>query len=497
MIGPSVALYDYLDAQVAVVVSVSWGGRTWRVSQHALTGDVDIDVGLVEVPDLTDEISLAAGGDLGTSVSAGLVLPAVSVAEHIAAGLDLMDLVAEVAWVWHRSGTLLHPWSAREVRAQGHAVEPVWGDPAQPAGFLAFTIEDSPYRTPRPLCSWRWAVTEDTWPDSPEIGERYPLPLGSPDAGAAGGGPPAPVIQQSGVPENTVALVSVGWCRASKVTVIDSAGGSDTLDIAYVADGLGQYCAIVTLTGSALDVSDGTTYTTAWDQGPALAPMGGTGPLHLAAYLLALGGADIDLPEWVRLAALLRLTMGGYVDDPESQAWEVARDLLTGMPVTMRRSRDGWAPVLLDPHLAASTVAETWHADGPWRRVSSWSAVGDGPVGRVEVNSETTELRAGAGQAYDAPLPHAWIRHLPRLSEDAQRVVWSWDPSTDWRVLSWAARIGALGWEASAWQVPPQWARQSAGTWVYLEADGRHALIQRRTLSGGVWDYTLVRPRGR
>lgn len=500
MLGPTTGQTDYRDVQVAVVVSVSWLGRTWRLGTHALSGPaIEVVPGLVEVPDISDEISLEPGGDIGVSVPVAFVLPAVDVGALVAGGADLHDLTLEVAWVWHRDGALVHDWAARDVRASGYAIEAVHGDPALPAGYIACTVEDSPYRTERPLARWSWAVSDDTWPDSPEIGARYPLVLGRPAPNGEEGGPPAPVLTQIGAgPNNDAVLVSIGWCRAQRVTLVDSDGASEAFDITYTQDKLGQLCAIVSV-GSAgtIDTSNGITYTSAWTEGPALAPYGRSGPMDLAAWLLSIGGANIDLPVWLSMATRMKLEMGGYLDDPESRAWEVARDLLTGLPVTMRRARDGWAPVMLDPHMARSAASESWPAGGPWRRVSAWAGVGESRIGRVEVEATPGVVTVGAGRAYDAALPHAWVRHLADLQEASPQASWSWLAATRCRQASWAARIGAMGWEASAWQAPPEWGRRLAGQWVYLPDEGRYAIVQRRTLVDGVWDYTLARPRGR
>jgi len=491
---------DVLDAQVAAVVSLSWAGRVWRLSTRELTGeDVHALPGLLEAPDIDEEISVQPGGDVGVSVPIAVVLPAVSVASYLAAGHDLATATAEIALVWHRGDVLLHSWAARQIVADGDLTDPQHGDPTLPAGWLGATVEDSPYRVAQPIVRRTWEVSASTWPSAPEHGARYPLVLGAPDPEAAGEGPPAPVVEAA-AGSNSLAVVSVGWCAASAVTLIDSAGTTAALDVSYQVDGLGQTVAVVTLTGSGLDLSAGATYTTAWAAGPALAPMGGSGPVHLAAYLLALGGADLDLPEWARVAELVGLEAGGYVDDPDSEAWEVARDLLSALPVSTRRARDGWAPVLLDPAVAGGQAVGTWREGGPWRRSSAWAGTGDSRITRIEVASDAGVLTAGPGTPRDAGLPHVWARALPRQQDGSADPAWNWSATLDFRALAWLARIGALGWEASAWQAPAQWGTARPGEWLRLvEDDGtdRHALVIRRSLSGGVWDYTLIRPAGR
>ena len=62
MIGPTSPQTDYLDAQVAVVASVTWAGRTWRLSDRELSGvGMAADPGLLEAPDVSAEISLSPG----------------------------------------------------------------------------------------------------------------------------------------------------------------------------------------------------------------------------------------------------------------------------------------------------------------------------------------------------------------------------------------------------------------------------------------------------
>ena len=502
MLPPSRQRADYADTEVAVVVSVAWAGRRWYLSDRVLTdGKWSAEPGLVEVPELSDEISLEPGGDAGVTVPIALCLPAERVQDYLDRGYDFADIGLEVAWVWHRDGQLVHAWGAREVRAEGYAIEAVHDDPEQPAGYLSCTLEDSPYRTARPVVPWSWYVGPETWIDAPEdVSDRYPLVLGRPDPEAVGGGPPAPVVDVSthaGVSTNKLLIVSVGWCATRLVRVLDNQGNSALLGIDYQADALGQTCAVVDIIGSSLDDTLGTTYTTAWTKGPALAPYGRYSPLDLASYLLHLGGADLDGPEWSGLARLLELRMGGFIDDPETRAWEVARDMMTGLPVTMRRARNGWAPVLLDPYLGPRLVSHTWAEGGPYRRVSAWAGTGMDRVGQVEVSGDASEVRVGFTAERDAALPHAWVRHLPEQQEADVQSSWAWDASTRRRQASWAARIGALGWEAAAYQVPAGFGRAQAGDWIYLPEEKRYAVVQRRTLSGGVWDYTLARPRAR
>jgi len=512
VVGPWQPLADYLDVEVAVVVSLTWAGRTWRLSTRDLDGDdMHADVGLVEQPDVTQEISLEPGGDSAITIPVGLVLPAVDVSDYVAIGYDLDDAEVEVALVWHRGGSVLHAWAARDVIAEGLLTDGEWGDPTLPVGTITGTVEDSPYRQVRPVAALTWEVTADTWPGSPEIGARYPLVIGAPELDELNAlGPQAPVVEQGAGPRNDTVLVSIGWCVATQIYLTSSSGSAVLVSISYQADGLGQLCAIADISGESTAFrADGNTYTSAWistvlpwTPAPALRPFGGVTPLHVAAYLLSLGGADIDLAEWLTLASLVGLGVAGWVDDPDSEPWEVARDLLSGLPVTTRRSRDGWGPVILDPHIGARMAASTWRETGPRRRTSAWSQTGTIGVVRTEAEAveghrlESYTATIGTGSAIDGPLPHAWVRDRDHPSESSQSLSWCWSATTAWRTADWQARSKALGWEVSSWAMPAQWGREAPGDWVYLADDDTHALVLRRTLSGGIWDYTLVRLRG-
>ena len=161
MIGPWSPAADLLDAQSAAVVSVTWAGRIWRLSSVALTGDAHIDPGLVEIPDLDDEISIESGGDVGATASIAVVLPCISIADYTAAGYDPTDITAEIAIVYHRGGVLLHKWAARDVRLSGWAMEPEWGYPPRCS-----------QRPPETLtCSW--CRSDGAWlPPSPSLTTR-------------------------------------------------------------------------------------------------------------------------------------------------------------------------------------------------------------------------------------------------------------------------------------------------------------------------------------
>lgn len=503
---PHIDLTDIRDAQVAVIVSVAWAGRTWSIGNIEVVVGTERHIlpGLLEVPEITDAIDLSGGGADAVSVSLSLALPAEDIASLVAAGFDLIDAQAEVSLVWHRGGVALHSWAARHVVADGDLRAGHYGAPDKPAGWIAATVEDSPYVREVPLVAQSAEVSASTWSGSPDMGARYPLVFGriGPLYGNQEGYPQAPVVEEAaGVP--ITVLVSSGYCVGTQVYLLASDGTGDTFPIAYRADGLGQVCAVVDLTayGGAMTLTG--SFQSLWLAGqPALCPFDSVDAtaVHLAAYLLALGGADLDLPEWIRIGCALRISVAGYTDDAKARAWEPARDLIAGLPIGVHRGDCGWAPVLLDPHGARDRVVARVREGDCWRRASQWQTEeGTARVARVEVSYVQVAVRVGAGAAFDGPRPHAWVRHLPRPSEASVSLSWAIQSAAAHHAAAWLARSQALGWRVSAWQVAPCHALVRAGEWVELiETSGatRYALVMRRTLSGGIWDYALAVPGG-
>lgn len=498
---PHIDPTDLREAHVAVVVTVSWAGRTWRLGDRelTLTSGEHVLPGLMETPEITDEIDLGGGGGDAVSVSLSLSLPGEDVPALVAVGYDLQDATAEVSLCWHRDGVAVHAWAARHVVAEGDLVAGHDGAPDQPPGWIGASLEDSPYRREAPLVPWGAEVTATTWPTSTAAtGTRIPRVFGAPGADAE---VPAPILT---VAAGNVSRVAVNQthCRATQVTIVDSAGAAYLGTIEYVVDGLSQRIASVDITGAIAPFSFTSTYTSSWTAGAAETPLGtAAAPLLVAASILAAGGADIDLPEWVRVGTYLGGECAGYIDDPQARAWEVARDLIGPLPVAIHRGDGGWAPVILDPATARDRTVARVREGEDWRRTSQWQTE-EGPgarVARVEATWSGGSVRVGAGTAYDGPRPHAWVRHLPRLSEGSQSLPWASTAAGAYRSAGWLARSQALGWRASAWQVPPCATLVRAGEWVELiDSAGttHYALVTRRTLSGGIWDYTLAIPGG-
>jgi len=495
---PRITPSDLSDTQIAVIAEVSWTGRTWLLGSVEVEGD-DYHAlpGMTEIPEITDELSLSGGQAGDVSISISIILP-IDVSAYVDAGYDLEDMEVEVSLVWHRDGVGVHSWAARHVHLSGSMSAGQWGSPDRPAGWVSGDIIDSPYRVVRPLVPIGAEVNPVTAPTSSESpGTRIPLVFGSPtpsSASASDEGPPAPVLEEAAGNVAYVA-VSIGDVEASQVTLIDSSGTATAYPVTRWEDGLGRVIAAADLTSAAVPAPE--TFHSDWSLEPAFLPFGSDGPLMVAAWLLSMGGADIDLPEWVRVGRLVGGSVAGYIDDWEARPWEIVADILSSLPVGLRKGDGGWAPCILDPALARDLAAETIRENNGWRRESQWQTEAADLVSSVDVAYSLGEVDSSS---FTAPIPAPWIAHLRHTSSISQNLAWTWDPAGAYMAASWLARSKSLGWLVSAWSTPAQFATPIPGDWIRLidASDAmKYALVVRRTITEDpAVDYTLALPRG-
>ena len=65
--------------------------------------------------------------------------------EEFRAGRILDGARAELSYVMIRNGAILQTWDERILLFEGEISQPIIGDPEEPEGFAAFSVEQQPY----------------------------------------------------------------------------------------------------------------------------------------------------------------------------------------------------------------------------------------------------------------------------------------------------------------------------------------------------------------
>ena len=278
-----------------------------------------------------------------SSVSVEVVWPPDDpLADIIAAGHRFTGAYAEVA-LWE-DGT---PYGARELVVAGTADQPEYGTAHQP---VAFTVKGVPWEDAGSTHLQTWRVTADTWPSGDLDGEPwYPVVFGRPawltqslpatDFYTVGS--PARVVRR--VTGNaTLLLIAVHAVEATQVTIHEGPR-QEAFAVSYEADGLGQLCAVVDITGRSVILGNAEEYLVAWTDGGAYSGPGGA--IDGAGDLLLWALSRIEYPvDYSRLLAwrhwFNRFTISGFLDEPTSP-WRFITDALMGIAPVSIQNKDG------------------------------------------------------------------------------------------------------------------------------------------------------------
>jgi hypothetical protein len=298
----------------------------------------------LSLQDVEDGLQLYATRPASKRVDITIDLPlGGNLPELVEGGLDVSSATG-VLRLWSPSTDRLEVVVAGVVRG----VE--YGAPEEPLTFsLEEVEEDDAGRFPAEGAR----VTSTTWPNasSAALGERYPWVIGEPGAGTSYAGPALfvdTVTDRLLVAGHPVVATAVG-------VINDKDGTSDALAVLTAQDGLGRHVSIVDLTGSAVTIDPDASYYIAWGvSGGGLA--GGDGAMMVGAgdvlrWMLSYSKLRIDHG---RLAAVIQRLNVYRIDtvisaDPEERfaPWDwIVDHLLPILPISVRSSSDGFAPVV-------------------------------------------------------------------------------------------------------------------------------------------------------
>lgn len=445
------------------LVRVDIAGRTFRWSDSPVT---PVDADGVALPHLGGLPELRSPSDYDPFEQSPRVAsvpvevnwpPEDPLADIIAAGHRFTDATAEVS-IWS-DGTA---YEDRQIVVFGSASEPEYGPAHQP---VAFTVEGLPWEDAGSTHLETWRVTEDTWPNGDHEGEPwYPVVFGRPAWSIRTlpavdfyqQGSPARVVKRTSGNVDTL-LIAVHAVASTTVVIFDGTN-DETFNVAYDTDGLGQFVAVVDISGASTISRAATEYAVAWETGGSyVGPDGAvTGAGDVLTWLLG----RIDYPvDYGRLIAwrswLNRFVLSGFISEPTAP-WRLITDGLLGVLPISVINREGALRVV------------PWRYDARPVDAIREIEVGDGVTmpGRIvhELDNVRSRLQVSTAQLFDGEArvsltlspdtPNGFQTTSSRVVHRARTLVgeaiettdqaWIGDVATGFLVLHWRAVRGLV-----------------------------------------------------
>jgi hypothetical protein len=177
---------DYKGADLVWLLVVDWGGALYRFSNIPIelqydSGDYQFQ-GQLEQLDYTEQSDLFQISVESNSVSLAVVFPHDMVAEF-RKGRILDGARAELSYVMVRNGQPLQTWEQRILLFEGEISQPIIGDPEEPLGFAAFSVEQQPYDMSGYILDQDNLINISKFPNVPNDlgpGKAYPFVFGNP-----------------------------------------------------------------------------------------------------------------------------------------------------------------------------------------------------------------------------------------------------------------------------------------------------------------------------
>lgn len=405
---------EFESAEPVFLLEIEWRGVVHRFAKVAIDiasqdGDLHYVGGLedFEYREVTDIVGINIEQD---SISAALIFNDVDFVQEWRKGFVLDGARAELSIVLFKNGAVQQAYEDRQRLFVGFVSGSVFGDPLEPKGFVAFSIDARPYDFEGKMLNAQEVISPKTmtdaiigtnlrvWDDS--FGKAYPFVFGFPgepwiDGNAATFAPtfttPAYII---GTARATVEgeydagdaflLIAGHRVDASTVVIRDQNYAYATLTVKEAVDNNGALFSYVQVSGQlttpVLTSPSGQSesnyeYWVQWGAvtaGPAKAGGGalnsnGTGVLQLGGdvilHALRRTNALIDFAAWQAIKPLLDgYKFSGYVNDIEVGAWDwVQQNILKFLPVEARAGVDGIRPLVSLMFLQSGYLAGISH----------------------------------------------------------------------------------------------------------------------------------------
>tara|TARA_Y100001963_G_scaffold160196_1_gene268875 strand:+ start:8909 stop:10654 length:1746 start_codon:yes stop_codon:yes gene_type:complete len=396
---------DLLGSTPVFLLEIQWNGRTFHFSTFPIdilkdNGEsIHFSGGLAD-PELKESISDLNRSPQANTLSLELIFPINLVQEFFEFGRLLDIATGELSLVTEREGSIVQTYEKRMRIFSGRVIQPIIGDPDQPSGYCALTIERNANNEPQTIIKPDGIFRGNGSYISPSDltgfsnGKAYPIVFGNPNEYvpfiSSAAGPlekyqsyPTPAFliwrEQPATPTNNYddlfRLCIAGHSVEATTCLIRDYKGNikDNVPILEATTRQGKVISYVELrfwflatlidgivnpwmegaSGSYGDAkTDNPEYFVSWTNGGGMKNPYGEGYLEGAGdiilYFLNLTNIEIDNQAWANVSGFLNgYKFGGYVDDPEATAYKFLQDnIFPFVPVHATNSAKGLRPVI-------------------------------------------------------------------------------------------------------------------------------------------------------
>ena len=390
-------LDNWIGSQPIFLLEIIWNGKEYRISSEPITvsssfGDQTYTGGLLEDPDLVDDLGQIGFDVSSKSTSISLIFQSVNVLKEIMRGNTLQGAECELSYVLNRQGTIQN-YEQRTQLIKGQLKQPVYGHVDRPVGYVEFSIESQVFdgslysfqtgdtarlntrdlssltnTTISPFSSKYIGGTPYITLYESHQGKKLPIVFG--DAGVMVD-PDGNTINYALSPCYIIAInnsapfevwigIASHFVKSSQVRIIDDDGLFVQTDVKHWIRSDNQvfaYCnfelkpSLVFRLKNPID-NAGVQYYCSWREGGGLVSKTRdhtiTGGGELCLYLLTLGRASIDFEAWIALSPLLdEYEFAGYIDeDSISPLVFIEQEIIPLLPISVIHGNEGLKPIL-------------------------------------------------------------------------------------------------------------------------------------------------------
>jgi hypothetical protein len=406
---------EFESAEPIFLLEIEWRGVVHRFAKVAIDiASVDGDLHYVggledfEYKEVTDIVGINIEQD---SISAALIFNDVDFVQEWRRGFVIDGSRAELSIVLFKNGAVQQTYEDRQRLFVGFVSGSVFGDPLEPKGFVAFSIDARPYDFDGKMLNRSEMISFQSmneviigpdlrfWDDS--LGKSYPFVFGYPGEPWINGNNKTqqPTFATPAYPIGTAKqtvdgkyevgdmflLIAGHRVDADNVVVRDQNYDFDTFPVLEEVDNNGVLFSYVQVNTQLITPSNAAPqtaqtesnyeYWVCWGYEPGAGVKYGGGVLNSnGSGVLQLGGdvilhalrrtnALIDFAAWTAIKPLLDgYKFSGYINDIEVGAWDwVQQNILKFLPIEARAGVDGIRPLVSLMFLQSGYLAGISH----------------------------------------------------------------------------------------------------------------------------------------